>query len=326
MKKCEIRKNIRHAAASIKPAVSYLYGTVAIGLPGAVLFNLSARHSGPVGAVWLLVTAIAMTAGAMVYLAVHKCWNKLSIKTIKGTIRSNGPQSRRRGVAAQKSPADLRRCLLPRMGCLPHQIHQHLRLLQTLRLRIPRTPRNPRSPLRRRVDRYLDQAGRILHARILVRQPVGAGQHDRKAARQLRQHRFARSETLHPLNPRIQQGARMHPQTPRRRLRTGQLIPSAPGTKTRYTYFWRLTASADGPTFAVEKKPQAMPQASIRQKTTPHPCDKSVHTTFRQPITTNGPCRPSSQSVINGGISKQILIKKLSNSDIFPEFIIIFAP
>ena len=90
MKKCEIRKNIRHAAASIKPAVSYLYGTVAIGLPGAVLFNLSARHSGPVGAVWLLVTAIAMTAGAMVYLAVHKRWNKLSIKTIKGTIRSNG--------------------------------------------------------------------------------------------------------------------------------------------------------------------------------------------------------------------------------------------
>lgn len=77
-------------AASIKPAVSDLYGTVAIGLPGAVLFNLSARHSGPVGAVWLLVTAIAITDGAMVYLAVHKRWNKLSIKTIKGTIRSNG--------------------------------------------------------------------------------------------------------------------------------------------------------------------------------------------------------------------------------------------
>ncbi|OUQ53103.1 hypothetical protein B5E60_08755 [Alistipes sp. An116] len=69
-------------AASIKPAVSDLYGTVAIGLPGAVLFNLSARHSGPVGEVWPLVTAIVMTAGAMVYLAVHKRWNKLSIKTI----------------------------------------------------------------------------------------------------------------------------------------------------------------------------------------------------------------------------------------------------
>lgn len=77
-------------ATSIKPAVSDLYGTVAIGLPGAVLFNLSARHSGPVGAVWPLVTAIAMTAGAMVYPAVHKCWNKRSIKTIKGSIRSNG--------------------------------------------------------------------------------------------------------------------------------------------------------------------------------------------------------------------------------------------
>ena len=90
MKKYEILKNIRHAAASIKPAVPYLYGTVVVGLLGAVLFNLSTRNSGLVGAVWLLVTAIAMTAGAMVYFAVRKRWNKLSIKTIKGIIRSNG--------------------------------------------------------------------------------------------------------------------------------------------------------------------------------------------------------------------------------------------
>ena len=90
MKKYEILKNIRHAAASIKPAVPYLYGTVAIGLLGAVLFNLSARNSGPVGAVWLLATTIAMTAGAMAYVAVREHRNKLSIKTIKGIIRSNG--------------------------------------------------------------------------------------------------------------------------------------------------------------------------------------------------------------------------------------------
>lgn len=91
MKKDSIRKYIRRAARTLKPAAPYLYGTLAVALLLFVLLDLSIRNREPDRSTRILLEAvIVMIAGSMAYHSDRKRKNKPSLETVKKVVRANG--------------------------------------------------------------------------------------------------------------------------------------------------------------------------------------------------------------------------------------------